>query len=159
MEDTVTKMTPGEGERRAQSGYVPQYHTAATLIYEGIASGDLQWIGVADRSAGTFDDIVLGYRGRAVAYQMKSAAGSEIFSLRTLLLGSENVLRKIGESRRKLVSSLPSTTDIRTVFITDKVPSESDSLTGGDAQISSAAYLRAHAALASFLSLAEWLSK
>jgi len=158
MEETVTRMTPGEGERRAQSGYVPQYQTAAKLIYEGIASGDLQWIGVADRSAGTFDDIVLGYRGRAVAYQMKSTAGSEMFSLRTLLLGSENVLRKIGESRRELVNSLSSTTDIHTVFITDKIPSENDSLIDQGAQISSAAYLRAHAAFASSLSLAEWLS-
>jgi hypothetical protein len=32
----------GEGERRAQRGYVPQYDFAASLIYEGLASGRLQ---------------------------------------------------------------------------------------------------------------------
>lgn len=158
IEDNVTRLTPGDGERRAQSGYVPQYQTAAVLIYEGIASGDLQWIGVADRSAGTFDDVVLGYRGRVVAYQMKSTAGTDTFSLRTLLLGSENVLRKIGESRGKLASSLPTATDIHTVFITDKMPSDDDSLIDQGTQISSAAYLRAHTAFASSRSLADWLS-
>jgi len=127
------------------------------LIYEGIASGDLQWIGVADRSAGTFDDIVLGYRDKAIAYQMKSTAGSETFSLRTLLLGAENVLGKIDESRKKLANSLSPGTDIHTVFITDKMPSEDDSLIDHGTQISSAAYLRAHAAFAPSLSLADWL--
>ncbi len=137
---------------------MPQYQTAAMLIYEGIASGDLQWIGVADRSAGTFDDIVLGYRDKAIAYQMKSTAGPETFSLRTLLLGAENVLQKIGESRRKLANSLSPGTDIHTVFITDKMPREDDSLIDHGTQISSAAYLRAHAASAPSLSLADWLS-
>jgi len=103
---------------------VPQYQTAAMLIYEGIASDDLQWIGIADRSAGTFNDIVLGYRDKAIAYQMKSTAGPEMFSLRTLLLGAENVLKKIGASRKKLEESLFPCANIHTVFITDKMPTE-----------------------------------
>lgn len=154
----MTTLTPGEGERRAQSGYVPQYETAAMLIYGGIASGDLQWIGVADRSAGTFDDVVLGYRGKAIAYQMKSTVGVETFSLRTLLLGAENVLSKIDESRKQLATTLSPGTEIHTVFVTDKMPSENDSLIGNGTQVSSAAYLRAHAAFASSLSLVNWLS-
>lgn len=128
------------------------------LIYEGIASGDLQWIGVADRSAGTFDDIVLGYRDKTIAYQMKSTAEPETFSLRTLLLGVENVLKKIGASRRKLEDSLSPGANIHTVFITDKMPSENDSLIDQGTPISSAAYLRAHAASALSMSLADCLS-
>ncbi len=151
-------VTPGDGERRAQSGYVPQYQAAATLIYEGIASGDLRWIGVADRSAGVFDDIVLGYRTHIVAYQMKSSAESSTFSLRTLLLGADNILRKILEAREKLSASLPSDSEIQTVFITDKSPREDDSVTGQGPQLSSAAYLRVHAAYAPSWSLNDWLA-
>jgi hypothetical protein len=41
-------------------GYVPQWKLAARLIYAGLASGILRWVGLADTSAGSFDDVVLG---------------------------------------------------------------------------------------------------
>lgn len=62
------KVAPGERERRAQRGYVPQYDLAARVIYEALAAGRLQWIGLADRGAGAFDDVVLGLYDRIAAY-------------------------------------------------------------------------------------------
>ena len=44
------KVPPGEGERRAQRGYVPQYDMGARLIYKELASGRLRWIGRSERS-------------------------------------------------------------------------------------------------------------
>jgi hypothetical protein len=82
---------PGEGERRAQRGYVPQYDLGARIIYEAIAAGRLQWVGVADRGAGTFDDIVLGLRDRIVAYQVKTSRDPEPFRLDTLFLGASEL--------------------------------------------------------------------
>ena len=35
----------GEGERRAQRGYVPQYQLAARVIYQALASNELKWVG------------------------------------------------------------------------------------------------------------------
>ena len=48
----------GEGERRAQRGYQQQYAVSAALIYAGLKNDELEWLGVADRSAGVLDDLV-----------------------------------------------------------------------------------------------------
>ena len=45
-------VAPGEGERRAQRGYVPQYDSAAAAIYAALKRDDLTWVGLADRGAG-----------------------------------------------------------------------------------------------------------
>jgi hypothetical protein len=60
--------SPGEGERRAMRGFVPQYEIAASLIYDALAAGTLRWIGVADRNARKFDDCVLGLQDRVVGH-------------------------------------------------------------------------------------------
>jgi hypothetical protein len=63
----------GEGERRAQRGYQQQYAVSAALIYAGLKNDELEWLGVADRSAGVLDDLVLGLSGRVVGHQFKSS--------------------------------------------------------------------------------------
>ncbi len=42
----------GEGERRAQRGYTRQYSSAAAAIHAALERGDLEWVGLADRTAG-----------------------------------------------------------------------------------------------------------
>jgi hypothetical protein len=64
---------PGEGERRAQRGFQNQYKVSAALIYSALLHNRLNWIGVADRSAGILDDLVLGLDGRVVGHQFKSS--------------------------------------------------------------------------------------
>jgi hypothetical protein len=91
-EGVRVSIAPGEGERRAQRGYVGQYDLGAHLLYESLTSGTLMWVGLADRGAGRFDDIVLGRRDKTVAYQVKTSRDPEPFSLATLLFGSENLL-------------------------------------------------------------------
>jgi hypothetical protein len=54
-------------------GYVPQWRLGARLIYAGLASGNLRWVGLADPLAGSFDDLVLGYGDHVVAYQLKTS--------------------------------------------------------------------------------------
>src|ERR1700734_3320966 len=80
---------PGEGERRAMRGYVPQWRLGARLIYAGLASGNLRWVGLADPSAGSFDDVVLGYADHVIGYQLKTDRDEGAFRLKTLLLGAE----------------------------------------------------------------------
>ena len=81
-QSTKQAVASGEGERRAMRGYVPQWKLAARLVYAGLASGSLRWIGLADPSAGSFDDIVLGYGDHVVGYQLKTSRNeSEIAKL------------------------------------------------------------------------------
>lgn len=95
-------IAPGEGERRAQRGYVPQYDLGARLIYEALAAGRLNWVGLADRSAGGFDDIVLGLRDRIAAHQIKTSRDPEPFSIKAVLLGANKLLARMLDSRRRL---------------------------------------------------------
>lgn len=68
-------MAPGEGERRALSGYVPQYKVAAEKIHARLSAGDLHEIGIADPEAATLDDIqIVHHQGSALvldAFQVK----------------------------------------------------------------------------------------
>lgn len=64
-------MNPGDGERRAMIGFVPQYRIAASKILDSILNGTLEWIRVADPDAGTVDDIQIACDGRVDAYQVK----------------------------------------------------------------------------------------
>lgn len=148
-------VAPGEGERRAQRGYVPQYDLAARVIYAALAAGRLRWIGLADRGAGAFDDVVLGLRDRIVAHQVKTSLNPEPFSLPTLMLGADDLLGRMLESRRRLHEAERGAL-VETVYVCDDYPRTNDRV--GDARRggSSAAFLRAHRANRSRWSLAEW---
>jgi len=145
----------GEGERRAQRGYVPQYDFAGSLIYEGLASGKLQWIGVADRQAGKFDDLLLGYANCIVAYQVKTSLDPSPFSIKTLLLGAENLIERVVKARAAISASAPQIS-VDTIYVCDNFPRTDDSIGDSSPSISSAAYLRAHEAHRLSWGLADW---
>ena len=78
------RVAPGEGERRAQRGLVPQYKVAAEKIYALLADGRLHSVGLADPEAGTLDDIQLirshGAQLVLDAYQVKWSTPGETFA-------------------------------------------------------------------------------
>jgi hypothetical protein len=152
--DTKAKPPPGEGERRAQRGYVPQYDLGARVIYEALASGHLLWIGVADRGAGAFDDVVLGLTDRIAAYQVKTTRDPQPFSIRTVLFGAEGLFKRMIDARRRLAVDHPDTL-VETIYACDDYPRTDDDVASGT-DISSAAFLRAHAAHRLTWSLLEW---
>lgn len=153
----IAKPTPsGEGERRAQRGYVPQYDLGARVVYEAIAAGRLHWVGLADRNAGTFDDLVLGLNDRIVAYQLKTSRDPVSFSIRTVLLQAKDLLGCMVTARRKLRCDFPDSL-IETVYACDDYPRIDDNIFGeGIHAISSAAFVRAHEAYRLVWSLVEW---
>lgn len=69
----VDNHKPGDGERSAMLGYVPQYQIAAHKIYDSLINGTLDWFRVADPNAGHVDDIFIATQGRIDAYQVKWA--------------------------------------------------------------------------------------
>lgn len=148
-------IAPGEGERRAQRGYVPQYDLAARVVYEALAAGRLRWIGVADCGAGAFDDVVLGLHGRIVAHQVKTSRDPEPFTIRTVLLGADGPWRLMLETRRKLRAEHPDT-PIEVVYACDDYPRINDGSGEGVRSASSAALLRTHAEHRLVWTLADW---
>lgn len=116
---------PAEGERRALRGYVGQYERAGAAIYAALERDKLLWIGVADRSAGIADDLVLGFDGLVVGHQFKTSKFPATFTVETLFTGANGLwkplvhawqcLRKDNAGSRVeirlVVNDFPSTTD------------------------------------------------
>lgn len=98
---------PGEGERRAQRGYTRQYSSAAAAIYAALERGDLEWVGLADRTAGIADDLVLGLPGRVVGHQFKTSQFAKGFQVRTLLIGADGLLKSLTIAWQALKSRHP----------------------------------------------------
>lgn len=145
---------PGEGERRAQRGFVPQYRMAAALIYDHLASGRLNWIGVAHREAGAFDDIVLGLQDAVVGVQMKTSISPTPFRLETRLLGTEGVWPAAVEALGKL-AALASPRPATVVYACDDHPSINDQLGDGPGS-STADLLRLHQQHKAAWTLEDW---
>jgi hypothetical protein len=154
--ESIESGTSGEGERRAMRGYVSQYAIAARVIYERICSGELSWVGLADRSAASFDDVVLGLTDRVIAYQIKSKRDPDSFSFNTVLLGADNLLQKLIAAWQKLRSEHAGCT-IELVFLTADFPRTTDTLAERDQpKASSAAFYRTHQAHHSEWSSEDW---
>lgn len=52
---TVASMQPAQGERRAISGYYAQYRIASAIILRHLQNDSLQWLRLADPTAGRVD--------------------------------------------------------------------------------------------------------
>ncbi len=118
-------MPPGEGERNAQRGFVQQYRSGAAAIYDALEKDQLNWIGVADRSAGIADDLVLGMPGKVVGHQFKTSAYPKPFQIEALLLGAEGMLLKLVKAWTSLRSShAEAITEVR--FVTNDIPSQAN---------------------------------
>lgn len=117
---------PAEGERRALRGYVGQYERASAAIYAALERDELLWIGVADRNAGIADDLVLGFDGVVVGHQFKTSKFPGTFTVETLFIGADGLLKPLVHAWQCLREESPgSRVEIRLVVndfpsVTDK---------------------------------------
>jgi energy-coupling factor transporter ATP-binding protein EcfA2 len=81
---------PGDGERRAISGYRPQYLIGAALIIDNLKKRDLEWIRLADPEAGRVDDLQIATTARLDAYQVKWSQYGGTVTLSELTKGSDS---------------------------------------------------------------------
>ena len=130
---------PGEGERRAQRGYTSQYNLSAAAIYQALNCGDLEWIGVADRTAGIVDDVVLGLSERVIGHQYKISQFPAPFQLRTLLTGASGLLLQLATGWQSLRCGHPAK-EVEIRLVTNDYPSTRDKLLD-DSKAHSAAFL------------------
>jgi hypothetical protein len=150
-------VTPsGEGERRAQRGYQQQYAASAPLVYYGLKNDVLEWVGVADRSAGVLDDLVLGLAGRVVGHQFKSSQFDQRFTIKSLLLGTDNLLAKLAASWRLLCSQFPNANVELQLVALNHYPSSDDELIEGTGNRHTSAFVRELRESGPVRSLSDW---
>jgi hypothetical protein len=128
---------PAEGERRAQRGYTRQYSEAAAAIYAELDRGQLRWVGLAHKSAGILDDLVLGYEHKVVGHQFKMSRYADRFALTTILMGANGLLEPAARSWQGLRKAHPGAT-IFSTLVTNDFPSTADAIGSGDAAHSAA---------------------
>ncbi|MBE2967033.1 ATP-binding protein [Burkholderia cepacia] len=116
---------PAEGERRALRGYVGQYEKAGAAIYGALESNQLRWVGVADRSAGIADDLVLGFDGLVVGHQFKTSKFPGTFTVETIFTGADGLLKPLIHAWRCLSKDNPGArVEIR--LVVNDIPSVND---------------------------------
>ncbi|MCK4829013.1 ATP-binding protein, partial [bacterium] len=121
---------PAEGERRAVSGYQGQYRIAARIILYSLRRRILEWIRVADPSAGRVDDLQVGCQNRVDGYQVKWGQFSGNFTFNNLTKAFSNkpsLIAQLSDGWKRLRKKFPS---IRVVvhLITNDRPSLHDRL-------------------------------
>lgn len=131
---------PGEGERAARRGYVHQDRYSARLIHAALLDGSLKWVGLADRKAGKFDDLVLGLEAEVVGHQFKKSAAPAPIGLTQLLLGTNGEIAELAVSFMELRQQFPDDR-IRLRYLDDSPPSTNDRLISNNNLSTTAAFL------------------
>ena len=123
----LQRRPPGEGERSARLGYLFQDRASAHLLCEALKNRQLRWIGLADRSSGVADDLVLGLKNAIVAHQFKNSATPKPIGLTALLLGRSKFIADLAQSFKRLKAQFPG---YRIVirYLNVNPPSENDCL-------------------------------
>ena len=126
--------SPAEGERRAITGYYPQYRVAAALILRALREENLESIRVADPEAGRVDDVQIASRGRLDAFQVKwSRHGDPPVTFRELTKDDDStpsLVAQLADGWKKL-RGMNSGTHVVVHLISNRRPSVHDRLPGG----------------------------
>lgn len=131
---------PGEGERAARRGYVHQDRASARLIYAALLDQSLDWIGLADRRAGKFDDLVLGLKTEVIGHQFKKSGAPTPKGITALLLGKDSAISELAVSFIELHEQFPEHR-LRLRYYDNSPPTSSDRLIPGNELSSTAAFL------------------
>lgn len=125
---------PAEGERAAIGGYHPQYRLSADTILQSLRYETMEWIRLADPTAGRVDDFQIGTPGRVDGYQVKWSRDGGSFTFRDLTTPEANkpcliaqladgwaTLRRNNSNRRAVVHLRTNETPSVTKLL-DRVP-------------------------------------
>ncbi len=134
----MTETPPAEGERRAIGGYASQYSVAADLILRALRAGQLQWIRLADPTAGRVDDLQIGDHLRVDAYQVKWATHPGTISFHNLTTvrrdrgrESPSLINQLAQGWMRLRQARPGTRIVVHLVIDDH-PSVDDAVPASD---------------------------
>lgn len=124
---TSKPKAPAQGERAATGGYFAQYRLCAQGILSSLRNETLEWIRLADLTAGRVDDFQIGSSARVDAHQVKWSSNPGGFTFRDLTAldgGNPCLINQLadGWSRLKSINS-----NLRVVvhLVTNETPSAS----------------------------------
>ena len=118
---------PALGERAAKGGYHPQDRLSAQIILTSLRRDTLEWIRLADVTAGRVDDFQLASPGRVDAYQIKWTFDGGSFTYRELVseaAGNPSLIAQLADGWTRLKNSHPQRRVV-VHFQTNRVPSVS----------------------------------
>jgi len=127
-------IAPAEGERRAVSGYYPQYRLSAILLLRALRRGELDWIRVADPEAGRVDDFQIGSPSRVDAYQVKWGQHPDSITFNGLISPSArapSLIHQLADGWARLVQQHPGRRSV-VHLATNDTPSVHDRLPHGE---------------------------
>lgn len=130
MHPEMRERPPAEGERRAAGGYHPQWLAAARITLTALASGELEWVRIADPEAGRVDDFAIGTSTRVHGYQVKWARYGGAFSFSDLAHGQRGappLILQLADGWRRLRVRHP-TARVVVHLVTNQYPSSNDRL-------------------------------
>ena len=110
MENPAPQTPPALGERAARGGFHAQDCFAANIILRSLRHRTLEWIRLADITAGRVDDFLLGSPGRVDAYQVKWARDGRHFTFRELIRdnhGKPSLISQLSDGWVRLRQSHP----------------------------------------------------
>ncbi|HEY60588.1 MAG TPA: hypothetical protein G4N92_07905 [Anaerolineae bacterium] len=120
-------LKPAIGERSAAGGYRPQYIVGASIIYDTLEKGDLEWIKVADPEAGRVDDFQIATTARVDAFQVKWEKYTGAISYNDIAQSKKSapsLFSQLYNGREKLKKSNP-TRRVVVHLVTNQFPSSS----------------------------------
>ncbi len=126
----MAKNEPAKGERRAITGYYPQYKISAALIIKQLREEKLRWIRVADPEAGRVDDLQLCSESCVDAYQIKWARYGGNVTFNDFITVRDNapcLIAQLAEGWQRLRNNYQ---PLRVIvhLATNQIPSTSDRL-------------------------------
>lgn len=128
--ETERIIRPGEGERRAIGGYLPQYVVSSSIIMNKLRNKDLQWIKVADPEAGRVDDLQVSNQSRIDAYQVKWSRLGGTFTFNNIISPSgskTSLINQLADGWKRLRENNPKKRVV-VHLVTNQIPSVSDRL-------------------------------
>ncbi len=126
-----TSRPPASGERAAITGYEQQYRASAGMILRALQRRELEWVRVADMTAGRVDDLQLATPGRLDAYQFKFGTWPGSLTLNQLLKPDKSappLLRSLAAGWRERAANFPDRNVIVHLSSND-IPSQRDVVT------------------------------
>jgi hypothetical protein len=127
-----TPTAPSEGERRAMTGFLPQYELAAWSIMHHLRERTLESIRLGDAEAGRVDDFVILSTNSVDGHSVKWSQNRDTITFKDFTKSRDKapcLIAQLADGWKKLGSQFP-TRRVTVHLVTCDIPSKSDECPG-----------------------------
>jgi len=130
----MTRTAPAQGERRAMTGYLPQYELAAWAILRHLRDQTLESIRLGDAGAGRVDDFVILSPNAIDGHSVKWSESRDTVTFRDFTKARDNApcwIAQLADGWKRLRTSHPNRR-VTVHFVTCDIQSKNDVCPGTD---------------------------